>query len=63
MGANLVLDYVAIDAAMFTYFQGGSTKEMAQAVARTVPADADLVWASPWREGPDHCETLRQQLQ
>ena len=29
----------------------------------TVPADADLVWASPWREGPDHCETLRQQLQ
>ena len=34
MGANLVLDYVAIDAAMFTYFQGGSTKEMAQAVAR-----------------------------
>lgn len=36
---------------------------MAQAVARTVPADADLVWASPWREGPDHCETLRQQLQ
>ena len=36
---------------------------MAQAIARTVPADADLVWASPWREGPDHCETLRQQLQ
>ena len=36
---------------------------MAQAVERTVPADADLVWASPWREGPDHCETLRQQLQ
>ena len=36
---------------------------MAQAIARAVPADADLVWASPWREGPDHCETLRQQLQ
>ena len=36
---------------------------MAQAIARTVPADADLVWISPWREGLDHCETLRQQLQ
>lgn len=36
---------------------------MAQAIARTVPADADLVWISPWREGPDHCEALRQQLQ
>ena len=31
---------------------------MAQAVARTVPADADLVWASPGAKGPTtarHC--------
>jgi uncharacterized iron-regulated protein len=35
----------------------------AQAVARMVPVDADLVWISPRRDGPDHCEALRQQLQ
>ena len=40
-----------------------SDEDLRKLVARTVPADADLVWASPWREGPDHCETLRQQLQ
>ena len=34
----------------------------AEAVNRLVPADADLVWTSPWRDAPDHCEALRQQL-
>lgn len=32
-GANLVLDYVALDAAMFSYFQGASAAEIARSVA------------------------------
>lgn len=32
LGANLVLDYVALDAWMFSYFQGASGPEQAQAV-------------------------------
>jgi hypothetical protein len=34
-----------------------------EAIQRMVPADADLVWTSPWRDTPDHCEALRKQLQ
>lgn len=40
-----------------------SDKATAEAVGRLVPADADLVWTSPWRDAPDHCEALRKQLE
>ena len=40
-----------------------SQQATADAVGRLVPADADLVWTSPWRDAPDHCEALRKQLE
>ncbi len=40
-----------------------SQQATAEAVGRMVPADADLVWTSPWRDAPDPCEALRKQLE
>lgn len=35
----------------------------AKEVGRLVPAEADLVWISPWRDTPDACEALRKKLE